>query len=136
MRDEQVRRYARHILLPDVGGRGQVALLASAAMIELPAEEPLAALIAARYLAAGGVGTVALRGATAEQLAEVAAQVGDGRLETANQTLPSVSDGPLELPARPAWWPEPALDHGGATAEAYWRGGLAAVRWMASVGNL
>ena len=27
MRDEQVRRYARHILLPDVGGLGQTALL-------------------------------------------------------------------------------------------------------------
>jgi len=31
VRDEQVRRYARHILLPDVGGLGQTALLSASA---------------------------------------------------------------------------------------------------------
>ena len=30
MRDDQVRRYARHILLPELGGRGQERLLAAA----------------------------------------------------------------------------------------------------------
>ena len=44
MRDEQVRRYARHILLPDVGGLGQTALLVSSASLDLPSSFPLGSL--------------------------------------------------------------------------------------------
>jgi hypothetical protein len=37
------------------------------------------------------------------------------------------------LHPRPAWWP---IDRDGdATALAFWRGGLAAVRWMADIAN-
>jgi hypothetical protein len=128
MRDEQVRRYARHILLPDVGGLGQTALMVSAARIELREPEPDAELTCARYLAAGGVGTLVLRGATAEQVAEVAAHGADTAI---------VADGAgrdIGLSPRPAWWPTAPRD-GDSAALASWRGGLAAVRWMADTIN-
>jgi hypothetical protein len=128
VRDEQVRRYARHILLPDVGGLGQTALMVSSARIELRESEPVAELIAAQYLAAGGVGTIVLRGATDGQRARVAAHGEDSRLVTegAGRTV--------GLQPRPAWWPtsRPGED---ATALAFWRGGMAALRWMADVVN-
>jgi len=134
VRDEHVRRYARHILLPDVGGLGQTALMMSTATVELPAEdphEPRAELIAATYLAAGGVGTIVLRGATEPQRADIAEHAGDGRLVTEG------AGRELSLPPRPAWWPQAALDDddGDATALAFWRGGLAALRWMADIAN-
>jgi len=128
MRDEQVRRYARHILLPDVGGLGQTALMVSAARIELHESEPDAELTCALYLAAGGVGTIVVRGATADHPAEIAAHGGDSSI---------VTDGAgraIGLSPRPAWWPTTSRD-GDAAALAFWRGGLAAVRWMADVVN-
>jgi hypothetical protein len=129
MRDAHVRRYARHILLPDVGGRGQAALMAAAATLELAADEPLAELICARYLAAGGVGQIVLRGATESQLATVAQHTDDGKLAAAGVGVP------VDVPPPPAWWPGAALGQRGETALAFWRGGLAATRWMAGIGN-
>ena len=129
MRDEQVRRYARHILLPDVGGLGQTALMVSAARIELRESEPDAELVAALYLAAGGVGKLVVSGASPDQLARIAARGGDSQV---------VADGPgreLGFQPRPAWWPGEPPRTGDATALAFWRGGLAAVRWMADVAN-
>jgi hypothetical protein len=124
MRDEQVRRYARHILLPDVGGLGQTALMVSSARVELRESEPEAELTCALYLAAGGVGTLVLRGASPEQVAEIAAHGADTAI---------VGDGDgrnIGLSPRPGWWPTTARD-GDVAALAFWRGGLAAVRWMA-----
>ena len=129
MRDEQVRRYARHILLPDVGGLGQTALMVSTAKVELRESEPLAELIAAQYLAAGGVGTIVLRGATTAQHASVAARGSDTTI---------VTDGKgheIGLQPRPSWWPTTALRDSDGTALAFWRGGLAALRWMADIAN-
>jgi adenylyltransferase/sulfurtransferase len=58
LRDDQVRRYARHVLLPDVGGTGQRRLFAAAVVVdELDAEAEVALV----YLAAAGVGTVVVR---------------------------------------------------------------------------
>jgi len=128
MRDEQVRRYARHILLPDVGGLGQTALMVATAKVELREADPVAELIAALYLAAGGVGKIVLGGATAAQLANIAAHGSDSKLET---TGPGRE---VAMAPRPAWWP---TDEGGgdAIALAFWRGSLAALRWMADVAN-
>lgn len=126
MRDEQVRRYARHILLPDVGGLGQTSLLTSAVRLELRESEPEAELLAAMYLAAGGVGRVTIRGATEPQLAAIAAHGPDTRLA-------ETGDGrELVLQPKPAWWPANDDD---ATALAFWRAGIAATRWMAEVAN-
>lgn len=126
MRDEQVRRYARHILLPDVGGLGQTALMVSAAHISLTESEPEAQIIAATYLAAGGVGALAITGASDEQLVEIRAHGPDTKVSGADDGRPVV------LAPKPAWWPAAAGD---STALAYWRGGLGAVRWMADVVN-
>ena len=129
MRDEQVRRYARHILLPDVGGLGQTALLVSNAKVELRESEPLAELIAAQYLVAGGVGKVVICGATEAQLADIAAHGSDTKLATEG------TGREITLSPRPAWWPGATPHDGDATALAFWRGGLAALRWMADVAN-
>jgi hypothetical protein len=129
VRDEQVRRYARHILLPDVGGLGQTALMVAAAKIELRESEPLAELIAAQYLAAGGVGTIVLGGATPAQRASVAAHGSDTDLVTEG------TGRELALSPRPAWWPPASRQDGDATALAFWRGSMAALRWMADVAN-
>ena len=61
LRDDQIRRYARHVLLPDVGGRGQERLLAAAVVVELGAERA-AEVAALAYLAAAGVGRLILAG--------------------------------------------------------------------------
>jgi len=127
VRDEQVRRYARHILLPDVGGLGQTALLESAARVDLR-DGDAAALIAACYLAAGGVGTVVLRGATDAQLASLGVFGPDATLT--RDDLDRAHD--VRLPPRPLWWPSVAGDD---TALAFWRGGIAATAWMANVAN-
>jgi hypothetical protein len=134
MRDDQVRRYARHILLPDVGGLGQTALLVASARLELREREPEAELIAAAYLAAGGVGTVVVRGAGDAQLAELVAHGPDSRIASAPILEPDGRDPSREvvLQPRPAWWPSA---DGDATALAFWRGGLAATRWMAEIAN-
>jgi hypothetical protein len=124
VRDDQVRRYARHILLPDVGGLGQTALLRAEARVELRDASLAAELIAARYLAAGGVGTVVLAGATGAQLADVAACGPDTRVAAAG------AGRDVPLPATPAWWPSAPGDD---VAVAFWRGGVAATRWMAAI---
>jgi len=127
MRDEQVQRYARHILLPDVGGLGQTALMVATARVELRESEPEAELVAATYLAAGGVGKLVLRGASSEQAADV------GRHGADSELLFDGPGRPIALQPRPAWWP--ACSGGDATALAFWRGGLAAVHWMADIAN-
>ena len=38
LREDQIRRYGRHVLLPDVGGRGQERLLAARVVVELGPE--------------------------------------------------------------------------------------------------
>jgi hypothetical protein len=126
VRDEQVRRYARHILLPDVGGIGQTALLVATARVELRESEPEAELIAATYLAAGGVGTLVLTGANDAQIANVAMHGPDTRLLTNGDGRDVV------LAPKPPWWPTVDND---ATALASWRGSIAAARWMADVAN-
>jgi len=60
MRADQIRRYARHVLLPDVGGIGQRRLLAARVVLD-DAAGPGAVAIC--YLAAAGVGTLVVRDA-------------------------------------------------------------------------
>jgi hypothetical protein len=127
VRDEQVRRYARHILLPDVGGLGQTALFRSSARVTV-SREPIADLIAATYLAAGGVGTVIIPGATDDELARIAKAGPDAHV--AAKTDAHVPD--MVVPAAPDWWPS---TDGDATALAFWRGSYAATCWMADIAN-
>jgi hypothetical protein len=77
LREDQIRRYARHVLLPDVGGVGQARLLASACAIDPrdPAER-----IAFEYLVAAGVGRIDLLGRDDELAARAAALNPDARV--------------------------------------------------------
>ncbi|MCG8418287.1 MAG: ThiF family adenylyltransferase [Proteobacteria bacterium] len=60
-RPDQVRRYARHILLPDVGGVGQKRFLTASVVIEV-GPGCAAEMVALTYLAAAGVGNLVLSG--------------------------------------------------------------------------
>ena len=126
MRDEQVRRYARHLSLPDLGGLGQTALLVASARLPLRESEPVAELIAGAYLAAGGVGTLVVTNATDAQRASLVAHGPDTRVVTEGEGRE------VGLAPRPSWWPSAPGDE---TAAAYWRGAIAAVRWMAAIAN-
>jgi len=64
--DQQIDRYSRQIILPEVGARGQQRLLAAACRVI--GDGPLAAT-AARYLAGAGIGDLTLVGGTAHELA-------------------------------------------------------------------
>ncbi len=56
--EEQIQRYSRHVLLPEVGGVGQERLLASSVLIAFSINEEGAAALALVYLAAAGVGRI------------------------------------------------------------------------------
>jgi hypothetical protein len=127
VRDEQVRRYARHLALADVGPLGQTALLVAAARVDLREADPTGELLAATYLAAGGVGTIAIGNATDAQRAVLAAHGPDTHVVDAAAPDAPAKPRPLDLQPRPAWWPGAAGD---AVALAYWRAGSAATRWM------
>jgi len=58
MREDQIQRYSRHILLPDVGGIGQRRLLDGAVVVD---DLGGGAEAAVAYLAAAGVGTLVVR---------------------------------------------------------------------------
>ena len=126
MRDDQAQRYARHIQLPDIGGLGQTAIMVAHAKVALREPDPRAELVAAEFLAAGGVGTLVITNATPAQRAEVAAHAPDTHViaesEGARENAREV-----ELAPRPAWWPSSAGDE---VALAYYRGGIAATRFL------
>lgn len=133
MRDDQVHRYSRHILLPDVGGLGQTALFRATARVTVT-REPAADLIAAAYLAAGGVGTLSVTGATDDELATITKAGPDTHVVAGNAGAPGTTSNGTEVSfaPQPAWWPSA---DGDATALAFWRGGEAATRWMADIAN-
>jgi adenylyltransferase/sulfurtransferase len=60
---EQIARYARHLLVPEVGRAGQERLLASSVTVTLRPGDG-AAVTALAYLAAAGIGTLHLAGNT------------------------------------------------------------------------
>jgi hypothetical protein len=126
MRDEQVRRYARHVILPDIGPLGQAALLTASARLPLRDADPTAEMIAAGYLAAGGVGHLIVPNATPAQVAELAAHGPDTSVATQGDARE------VQLAPRPTWWPSA---DGDAVALAYWRGGIAATVWMADAAS-
>jgi hypothetical protein len=130
MRDEQVRRYARHLMLPDVGGLGQTALMVATARLPLREAEPLAELTAGAYLAAGGVGTLVVTNASQAQLDDLAAHGADTKVVEGSRDAATKDGMELALSPRPTWWP--AAD-GDATALAFWRGSIAAIAYMAEV---
>ena len=108
-------RYARHHSLVDFD---QAAVQRAAARLTLL--EP-ATLIAGAYLAAAGVGTLVVPGATDAQRDDLATHGPDTRV---------VTDGAgrdVVLAPAPTWWPGDD-----DLALAYWRGASAATRWLAT----
>lgn len=72
MRDDQVRRYARHVLLPEVGGKGQARLLGSCVALSSATGANAVAIV---YLAAAGVGTLVVKDAGLVTQEDVAGSV-------------------------------------------------------------
>lgn len=146
--EEQIRRYARHILLPEIGGRGQARLLAAA--VAVPVGPGRAAEVAAlTYLAAGGVGRLALLGDPRGALepAEAAsgilygeADIGRPRIDAVRARVAAINPDVAVLDQAP---PDAALlevdpGHGEVgdedeVADALVRGGAAASRLLRAI---
>ncbi|MBK9031798.1 MAG: hypothetical protein IPL61_10815 [Myxococcales bacterium] len=123
-------RYAHHVLLPDVGGRGQDRLGAAAVAVAIDGR---AGQLAALYLAAGGVGTVALCGGGAP--APVGFPFGDAPVGTVAEALAAAiaarNPEVIVAPAPPGPTLVVAADAPDlALALALARGGEAAARWL------
>ena len=119
LRDDQVRRYARHILLPEVGGHGQRRLLAATCAIRFD-RDSAAAEVAAEYLAAAGVGTIELVAAGESTIA--------ARIAALNPDVRVVSSGRADalFDQQAPLSSNPALDLAAAMA----RGSASAVQWI------
>lgn len=89
--EAQIRRYSRHILLPDVGGTGQSRLLAATVAIDLSIDTP-AAIAAATYLAAAGIGTLVLTGAGAVSETDLRTGIALGRADLGRPLVHAVAD--------------------------------------------
>jgi molybdopterin-synthase adenylyltransferase len=115
--DEQIERYSRQILLPEIGARGQERLIGSAAAIVAGGS---LAHLCGLYLAGAGVGRLALVAADpaagaletiAEDLTELNPDVRIERLAPAGLALPPLP--PAPLPSFDVW-----IDAGGAALAA------------------
>jgi molybdopterin-synthase adenylyltransferase len=93
--DEQIERYSRHIILPEVGGQGQSKLLAGKVFIVGAGGlgSP-----AALYLAAAGVGTIGLIDADAVDLSNLQRQIihatpdlGRPKVESATEKMRAIN---------------------------------------------
>jgi adenylyltransferase/sulfurtransferase len=106
MTPEQVRRYSRHVILPEVGGRGQRKLLASkVAVIGAGGLGSPAAL----YLAAAGVGTLGIVDFDTVDLSNLQRQilhhghdVGRPKVESAADTIRDINPDVTVIPHRVA----------------------------------
>ncbi len=139
--EDRIRRYARHILLPDVGGTGQERLLGATVTVTVgPGAD--AAVAALAYLAAAGVGTLRLTGdpggpVTADEqrggILYGVSDVGRPRLEAIAERIrginPDVRVQAADAPGAMALELEPAGDVAAALA----LGGAAAARTLAAI---
>lgn len=150
LREDQIQRYARHVLLPDVGGRGQQRLLAAAVAVELGPGRA-AEITALAYLAAAGVGRLVLTGDVRGPIGddEIAGGVllgvadrGRPRGEAVRERIVALNPDVVVSEGGPAdalrladelAAPDPsalALGPGGATADSLARAGAAAARLL------
>ena len=109
-REDQIRRYSRHIILPEVGGKGQRKLLASKVLIVGAGGlgSP-----AALYLAAAGVGTIGIVDFDAVDLSNLQRQllhdVGRPKVESAAETIADINPDVRVVPHPVALTSENAL---------------------------
>lgn len=143
--EDQIRRYARHILLPDVGGTGQERLLGATVSVPVGPDGD-AAVAALAYLAAAGVGTLRLTGdprgpvTAREQRGGIlygVSDVGRPRLEAIAERIrginPDVRVEAAGAPGGVALEVEPAAGEQVDVATALALGGAAAARTLASI---
>ena len=136
LREDQIRRYARHVLLPDVGGVGQSRLLDAAIRVDVgPGRDAeVAALV---YLAAAGVGTLVLggdadgavtAGEIAGGIAYGAADTGRSRREAIAARIAAINPDVRVVAGADSPGAEPLVVPGGPgdLADALLRGGAAA----------
>ncbi len=143
--EDQIRRYARHILLPDVGGRGQERLLGATVTVPVgPGGD--AAVAALAYLAAAGVGRLRLSGdpggpvTAREQAGGIlygVSDVGRPRLEAIAERIGAINpDVRVEAATEPGGLAldlEPATGDRADVAAALAVGGAAAARTLAAI---
>lgn len=93
--EEQIERYSRHIILPEVGGEGQAKLLAS--RVFMIGAGGLGSPVA-YYLAAAGIGTLGIADADAVDLSNLQRQiihnqdrVGMPKVESARETIQALN---------------------------------------------
>lgn len=98
LNEEQIERYSRHIILPEVGGKGQERLLAGKVL--LVGAGGLGSP-AGLYLAAAGVGTIGLVDADAVDLSNLQRQVvhgtkdvGRAKVVSAMETMQAINPDP------------------------------------------
>jgi len=112
--DEQINRYARHILLPQVGGHGQEKLLNSKVLVVGAGGLGSPVLM---YLAAAGVGTIGvIDDDTVElsnlqrQIAHTTDSVGTAKVESAARTLKAINPDVNVITYKDRFGPANAID--------------------------
>lgn len=112
--EQQIQRYARHILLPQVGGQGQEKLLASKVLVVGAGGLGSPVLM---YLAAAGVGTIGVidddqveLSNLQRQIAHTTASVGRPKVESAAETLQAINPDVTVIQHKDRFGPANALD--------------------------
>jgi thiazole biosynthesis adenylyltransferase ThiF len=102
--EEQIERYSRHILLPEIGGRGQQRLLEARVLV---AGAGALGSPAALYLAAAGVGTIGIADSDAVELSNLQRQIlhatsdiGRAKTESAAERLRGINPDVRVIPHR------------------------------------
>src|ERR1700719_1267551 len=97
LREEQFRRYARHLILDEVGEEGQEKLLQSRVLVAGAGGFVSPMLM---YLAAAGVGTIGIVDDDRvditnlqRQIVHATKRVGDLKVDSARDTLAAINDG-------------------------------------------
>ena len=105
--NEQIERYSRHIILKEVGVKGQKKLLNAKVLII--GAGGLGAP-AAMYLAAAGVGTIGIADADEvdlsnlqRQIIHATADVGKAKVQSAKETMEAINPTGLSSPAKTSW---------------------------------
>ncbi len=112
--EEQINRYARHILLDGVGGIGQEKLLRSRVLVIGAGGLGSPVLL---YLAAAGVGTLGVvdddvvdLSNLQRQIVHSTAAIGEPKVESARQTLAAINPDVTVIPHQKRITPDNALD--------------------------
>ncbi|MFC1673208.1 ThiF family adenylyltransferase [Pseudomonadota bacterium] len=112
--EQQIQRYARHILLPQVGGQGQEKLLSAKVLVVGAGGLGAPVLM---YLAAAGVGTIGVidddqveLSNLQRQIVHTTASVGQNKVDSAAATLKAINPDINVVTYKDRFGPDNALD--------------------------